>query len=301
MSSMLEVLITIIGVILILAFATQALQEVIKAAAGLKGGARMTALRSLITQAAAAQGLDEAAARDIVAKLVERLRGLGQAGVRNGAVRLDRIEASHLAGLINSIPQSAVTALKTEAEDVARKRLEEVAEQATAWFELAMSPVNDRHTRRMRGWSLLTSAVVVLSLNASAFQILDLAQTDPEFRSAMVAGAEEVRQLDSLSAAMSARVRTDTLPTAQADSAARVARQDSLAVVRDSISRRVDELTQGFLAARMGPREWGSASWWLGILLSILLVAMGAPFWNDLLGSVLGVKNWLGARPAQSS
>ena len=48
MSSMLEVLVTFIGVILILAFATQALQEVIKSAAGLKGGARMTALKGLI-------------------------------------------------------------------------------------------------------------------------------------------------------------------------------------------------------------------------------------------------------------
>jgi len=48
------------------------------------------------------------------------------------------------------------------------------------------------------------------------------------------------------------------------------------------------------------PADWrpGDAGWWLGILLSILLVGLGAPFWHDVLESVFDLKGRIRAQTA---
>jgi hypothetical protein len=46
-----------------------------------------------------------------------------------------------------------------------------------------------------------------------------------------------------------------------------------------------------FLLGTLGDRRPGDPLWWVGIVLSTLLVSLGAPFWHDLLEALFGLKN----------
>ena len=303
MGSILEALLTFVGVILILALAAQGLQELMKAGFGLKGFTRLAALQGLVGEAVAAKGLSSETAVDIVDNVMERLRGLGQKGVRSKAVRLDHVKPDDLVDLIKLVPPSEITGLKTMSDEKGRQYLDCIAAQTKRWFPLAMEPVAPRHTRRMRGLSLLSGFIVVVSLNANAVQIFHLSQTDAEFRTTITAAVVNLNSLDSTAQQLQTELQIAAADTpSPPDTAAQNARLDSLQSIRDSIETSVESVTSGFLAGRMGPWQWTEPTWWLGIMLSTLLVGMGAPFWHDLLGSVLGIRKQLGrASEAKSS
>ena len=58
-------------------------------------------------------------------------------------------------------------------------------------------------------------------------------------------------------------------------------------------------LPLGWRPGTMGPGLWGILSKVFGILLTALLISFGAPFWNDVLKSLLGVKGFLKERKAK--
>ena len=108
MGSILEALLTFVGVILLLALAAQGLQELMKAGFGLKGFTRLAALQGLVGEAVAAKGLGSETAVDIVDNVMGRLRGLGQKGVRSKAVRLDHVKPDDLVDLIKLVSPSEI-------------------------------------------------------------------------------------------------------------------------------------------------------------------------------------------------
>ena len=280
MTSLLEVLLTFVGSMLILALIAQSVQELIKVTFAVKGFTARRAAESLISEAARAQGLMEADGREIVEAVVQRLVQLGQGGVRPGALRLDTLTAPLLDQLVRSVDQEAVGSLRGIGETEARERLGKVATQAVAWFPLAMGPVDERYRRRMRGLALLSSAIVVLALNADAFAILRKAREDPEFRHKVQATA---LHLDSLAQRARAEMGPDTAAGPRPHPAA-----DTLSAALPRVLAQADS---EFAFGAPGGREFGTYRWWIGILGSILLVSLGAPFWHDALEALFGLKN----------
>ena len=57
----------------------------------------------------------------------------------------------------------------------------------------------------------------------------------------------------------------------------------------------------GFILGAPGGQRWGDIMWWIGIVLSTLLVSLGAPFWHDLLESLFGLKNRIQAQAKAAS
>ncbi len=306
MLSLLEILITLIGVVLILALVSQNLIELLKSGFALKGITRSRALQGLIVQATdATDAGTEQAGRKIFEQVVKRLRGLGQEGVRKEAVRIDSLDAKGLASIIEAVDLRDVPGIDS------KEAIEEVAAKAEEWFSVAMNAVDGRHLRRMRGWTLLTSAVVVIGLNVDAIRLLELARTDPQFRADVAEAVERVSlavdTLDERVATALAATPTDTAApdTTAADTAATgvgdtvaagaalLARQSSVAEAQDSLNNVLLELASaedGILAQIAGPRNWGELDWWIGIIVMTLLVSLGAPFWHDLLGSLMGMR-----------
>jgi hypothetical protein len=296
--SLLAVLIAFVGTMLVLALAAQSIQELLKVAFAIKGRARLEALRGLIIEAARTVCQSEAAGRAIFDSVVDRLRALGQSGVRSSAVRLDGVTPTELAGLILKTDTARTAELSGLGEAERLKRLETIAAQTKEWFGLAMAPVDERYRRRMRVWALLSSSIVVLGLNADALTIFDQARTDPAFQARMEMVA---RSLDSLRgeekrieghlASAAAPVESSAAGAPSTTGAA--AWQDSL----NAISARKRSLADSaawsgtFLTGEVGSWRWTDPAWWTGILLSILLVSLGAPFWHDLLEALFGLKN----------
>jgi hypothetical protein len=285
MLSLLEVLVTFIGVMLVLALAAQSVQELVKIVLALKGQATLHGLRGLLHEAVRAEGLGQSG-DDVVKSVVRRLQGLGQNGVRPNALRLDALSASQLADLVKNVDPQEVPDLRTLHGEAAGAVLKKVADRASAWFPLAMDPVADRYRRRMRGVAFASSAAVVLALNADALTIFRRARDDDQFRSRVNAATAELSTLQQ-----KVRDLGDRCVKGKAEAADTACR--ALGPVLDSLNTgalRVAADTT-FLAGITGPRRPKDLSWWIGILLSTLLVSLGAPFWHDTLETLFGIKN----------
>jgi len=131
MSSLLQVLLSLVGTALVLALAAQSLQEILKVMFALKGRARLQAIEGLLRESGKASGLSRAETDKIFDDIVERLRGLAQDGVRKDKVRLDWITPEKLRSLIQSATNDPAVSSK----------LKQLADRATEWFDLSMAPV----------------------------------------------------------------------------------------------------------------------------------------------------------------
>lgn len=306
MSRLLEVLLAFVGTMLVLALVAQSIQEVIKAMFALKGQARLQALQRLIVESSQAAGLGRGDGEQLFTEVEKRLRAIGQHGLRTGAVRLDIVTPDTLKELLKAVDPSRLPELRAATAPDAERRLAGVADQAERWFDLAMQPVEDRYRRRMRGWALGSSALIVLAFNADALVILDQARLDPAFRAEVESNVGVITDLrvgqralaDSL--ALSPGVALGPDGTVVNDSLRQVwqGRHDSLAARQVSVAREL-AWSEGFLGTW---RDWRprDGTWWIGILASILLVSLGAPFWHDLLEALFGLKNRVRAQAAQA-
>jgi hypothetical protein len=291
-SSLLAVLIAFVGAILVLALAAQSIQELLKVIFAIKGHARLQALRGLLVESARSACQSETVGLGILESTQERLRNLGQAGMRSRAVRIDHLTREDLAGLIRSTDSTRTAELSGLGKAEREEKLDQIARQATAWFDLALAPVDERYRRRMRVWALLSSAIVVLGLNADAIAIFREARADPAFRARMDTVAAALDSLRSEEQRLEAGLAAapDTQAAAGTDTAALRASLTGVRARRDTL---VLHTAWGgtFLSGARGPWRWRRLEWWLGILASILLVSLGAPFWHDLLEALFGLKN----------
>jgi hypothetical protein len=296
MLSLLETLITFIGVMLVLALAAQSLQELVKIMFALKGQAALRGLKGLVNEAVRAEGLNQSG-DDILKSVVRRLQGLGQNGVRPTALRLDTLTASHLADLLKHVDPRDVPDLRGLHPEAGRAALALVAERATAWFQLAMDPVAERYRRRMRGIAVVSAAAVVMALNADALTILRHAEEDDQFRQRIGAATAGLTGLQDRVRDLGDRCLKASPAGATARGAAKAPAADSACA---ALGPALDSLNSGalraaadtaFLAGITGPRRPKDLSWWIGIVLSTLLVSLGAPFWHDALETLFGIKN----------
>ncbi len=294
MASLLETLITFVVAMLVLALAAQSVQELIKVAFALKGRVALKALRGLVREAAEAHQQMPNDGDDILAELIRRLQALGQKGFGKSGIRLDSLSAEQLQGLIAAVDPAKIAGLKALEDGAAKTRLAAIARQACVWFPLAMNPVDTRYRRRMRFLAFVTSALVVLGLNAGAIDLLRQTMSDPALRARMGERGERLLQLDSLIAAVvdSVAVRAQAPDSQQRHTETLRTRLDSLTGVRAGVTQAGLEDLSDMLT---GPAGWHvrSLEWWVGILFSTLLVSFGAPFWHDVLESLFGVKQML--------
>jgi hypothetical protein len=306
MTNLLLALLTFVGVMLVLALAAQSIQEILKTMFVIKGATQMRAMQGLVREAVRYQGQFSIDAESILSEVTRRLAALGQKAWRKNKVRLDELSADNLRDLIESVPIGSVPGLPV-AEADAKAALKAIAAQAAKWYPLAVCPVDARYRRRMRVLALVASALVVVPLNAGADRIFNLARTDPSFRARVDSIVAHLRTLpesekdsarDSV-AADSVMADTATADTAMADTAASgtAGRNPRAEAALKLALTSPDSLS---LFATPGTKDLGSPIWWVGIVLSVLLVSLGAPFWHDLLESLFGLKNRIRAEAQQA-
>ncbi|NOT08892.1 MAG: hypothetical protein HOP28_11885 [Gemmatimonadales bacterium] len=308
MTTLLETLLAFVGTMLVFALAAQSVQEVLKTMFVIKGRTMLRAVEGLVREATKANRQWTIDADAIIGQVLRRVGALGQFGLRPGKIRLDALPAAQLEDLIAKVEPADIPGLPGNRED-AREILKAIAKQARDWYPIAVQPVEKRYRRRMRVLSLLASALVVVPFNLDAIRIYALAQSSPEFRADALAlvgrldsayvAAEPARpaadsiQPDSARADSAQVTAVDTTTTADSTRQGRTLSKEDLQQIRkvyseDLLGRfRVENLREG--------------RWWLGILLSIVLVSLGAPFWHDLLESLFGFKKRLAATAASAT
>ena len=168
--------------------------------------------------------------------------------------------------------------------DGAGDNLDLVQKNLEQWFDQAMDRVSGWYKRQTQWLTLVLAAGLTFAANADTIAIANRLSSDAALRQALVAQAQVYAEG---AAPLSA-------PAAPADSGGTgPARPDSVTQAKARlVGARIDDLRGLGL-----PLGWGSAGFAqlngakiLGLIVTVLAVSLGAPFWFDVLQKVMTVR-----------
>lgn len=196
-----------------------------------------------------------------------------------------------LAAGFNSVAQ-AITNLRKEFDSAIaplRGKLKEVE----SWFDTVMQSFDERYARGMKTWAIVISLAVVVALNANFFTIYQKISTNEVARNSLLQSQAKLNELK------------DAAKDKPGDA-------KSLDGVIKEASGQLNQETAAYAAFGFQPLngqqldDWieGKGSWstgWFihsakiaaGWMLMTLLLSVGAPFWEDMLESLFGLKSLL--------
>ena len=195
---------------------------------------------------------------------------------------------------------AALTSLRT-AFDSAIAPLRGKLREVESWFDTVMQSFEERYTRGMKTWAIVISSVIVVLLNANFFRLYDKISNSEATRNMLVESGPRLKQLEADAAKVAADGDTQKLATLN----------DAIKEQRNIIATEVGAYS-GF---GFEPLSWGQVTNWasgkgnwgigwgerirhmlkivLGWAVMTLLLSVGAPFWEDTLESLFGLKSLL--------
>jgi hypothetical protein len=162
-----------------------------------------------------------------------------------------------------------------------------VAEEFQFWFETAMGRTAQRFRLHMRVWTILFAVALCLALHLDSLQLYTQLSSDAELRAGLVAA----------SSTLSAKAQQ---PAQTADEKAAL----------ENLAQQAREIKSSLDATRLNlipspyPKPWYSTyegrRHLLGVLFTIALLSLGAPFWYNVLKSLSSLKPLLANKPDNS-
>ncbi|MGE3313225.1 MAG: hypothetical protein AB7O66_24935, partial [Limisphaerales bacterium] len=172
-------------------------------------------------------------------------------------------------GKTGSIPTSSPSAVPVGQADEERLTF---GRHWNRWFDGTMDRVSERFAAHMRLWTVGFSFLVAFGGGLDALGLFSRLSADPEYRAMMVAGIERVASRASdAGASRGAEAPTD-------DAQARERIETQVAELKALIGENAD---LGIFSME-GPFA-GGVSGFLGRLVSVILLSLGAPFWFNAL------------------
>lgn len=251
--------------------------------------------------------------RDI--KLSEVLATLGELQKRVAddldAARKAAIGASPpAAGIINGLEAlsnelgkiSATLARLSSGLDGAVAPLRTKLGEVETWYDTVTQSFEERYTRGMKTWAIVISFLVVAYLNANVFEVYKNVVTNDALRNQLVQMGEERSKANEQRLAKAKEEKNQQ----QVNVTLQDIRNDT-----EEIRKQVATLSGfGFqpltwqgIKDRFNPGRWTSHDWLdrrkedlktlAGWIVMTFLLSVGAPFWEDTLESLFGVKNLL--------
>jgi hypothetical protein len=226
------------------------------------------------------RGFRTAQLLDIVAAAqakVEKDRASAQQGSAERAA-LDNAseQLKKLGAAIETLGQSVEAAVGTLSARI--KHIED-------WYDTVMQSFTERYNRSMRTWVTVLGFVVAFALNADLISMYRNISADSTTRQLILSSR------DALTQQLQAKPATPNANTATVTG-----------LLQDT---RTDVINSTTLYNSYGfgwpttPNEWSSWSfprYLLGCFCMALLLSVGAPFWEDTLESLFGIKNLIGKR-----
>lgn len=223
---------------------------------------------------------------DLLGELQKRV----QDDIASGAARAAALEPLR-AGLQEIA--GAIATLERELDAVVaplRLKLREVE----SWFDTVMQSFEERYTRGMKTYAFAISLSVAILLKANVFGLNRDIVMQPEKRAAILALQKTVEQSTPRLAATVRAAQPDSIRRAvevtvqELDSSLAVYRGFGFTPLMNDWNTLIDAEDWAF-AKQLGYML-------LGWLVMAALLSVGAPFWQDALDSVFGVKNLLRKR-----
>lgn len=174
--------------------------------------------------------------------------------------------------------------------------------EVDTWYDTVMQSFEERYTRGMKTWAIVISFLVVAYLNANVFAIYKNISANDVLRSQLVQIGEDLNKASDQPAANTSGASNQE----QSGDLIKEVKKDL-----DNIQKRMDAyssfgfepLTWEKVSKRLGPSYWFSAGGGDrfiedlktlgGWIVMTFLLSVGAPFWQDTLESLFGVKNLL--------
>jgi hypothetical protein len=246
------------------------------------------------------------------------------------------LAAARAAGTDTAALQAAADALRDAADKLKQlgERIEEAVaplaaklEQVDLWYDTVMQGFNERYTRNMKTVAVAIAVLTVIGLNANFFALYQGIANDPKLRGAALAYGEKLeadRQKPQPTAATTppAPAVPAAPATAGSPSVADVEQAGKEVATQAQVYEafgfrrlhRDDVLRYWCRESPWGHRvpgadgtwHWGAWGPWLGNglntllgwLITILLLSAGAPFWEDVLETLFGLKSMVRQKTA---
>jgi hypothetical protein len=171
----------------------------------------------------------------------------------------------------------------------ANATLDQKKDNIAAAYEAARASFQKAYTAKNKWFALGISFVVVLTLNASLISLYEILSVD-----------------QSMSQAIAGTASTISSANQGGQNGGAAAQQDIATSYNNSRKAITGDLQKYPILLRTSeyPNDFGSGNWpkeIIGLLLMGILVSLGAPFWNDILKSMMGINNALSTSGKQTS
>ena len=171
-------------------------------------------------------------------------------------------------------------------------KLGQISANVDEWYSTIMQGFEERYTRSMKTFALVISFVTVFLLNANVFAIYRQISTNEQMRNMLItAGPKISKQIDQQKAGMANEQQTQQAITQIADEAIQNVQQGaglytSFGFEGPRWIKRVVSNPRSIFSVK-------AIETLIGWLVMTLLLSVGAPFWQDTLESLFGLKNLL--------
>jgi len=272
----LDTVIAMVIVLLILSLVVQSIQSVIKKWLRLKSRSLLNSLEDLFKYIDV-EDLAKMKASDLVNEIKEEFRKLGRVSLFKRPM-IDSIAKEDLIKILG------------------KKNLDVLSGEVEKWYDTAMQGFEERYTRHMKSIAISISVVVVIFFNANFFQVYQKISNNDVLRNSLIEKQAEVRrQLNSDQPNQPQEATVEQLK--QEINELQAAMDQTINLGFEPIKLR--DLKE--FASAQG--EWSGAfsrKWFIQLLqvlsgwtVMVMLLSVGAPFWQDALESLFGVKNLL--------
>jgi hypothetical protein len=299
-STALEVVIGLVFIYLIFSIFCSAINEWVARLIDLRAKTLRTGIKELLQDGAAGQLADALYAHPLIKGLQMRkwkVPGRGSVGPSYIPARTFAQALFDEAVNVTAGGASAKTSgLSTEAQKLvnaviagAGANVTLIQDRLEKWFDDSMERVSGIYKRRTQGIIVVIAAVVAFAFNVDTIRIARRLHGDPVLRAAMVKRADAFVRRDS---AVVDSLRKVGL---SGDSLERARVRASQAVSRAYVDTLQTELPLGWEKCKSGGwKVWQcnplSGLNVLGLLLTIIALSLGAPFWFDTLNKLANLR-----------
>lgn len=165
------------------------------------------------------------------------------------------------------------------------------------WYDSSMDRLTGALKRHCRRFTFTVACIMTIVLNADSIAITKYLYSNPTARASLVAKAYETGKDDSIKAKMAAL--KNAIPADKQDTVEKTQEQISL-----DLEDKLKDLNEANAAVKSAiPVGWGSTdfkgidNWFLfiiskigGFAATVLAIAMGAPFWFDILNKIANLR-----------
>ncbi len=317
MLEILDSLIATVTVVLVLSLIVQAIQQIIKQVWSFKSKYMERELLAMLQQKSLPftrtwkekwwdrapvtlqmylrpKSKEDKVIKDLIALLKSRLAAVGY----NDLSLLETMKKDEVVKVLESISSDLGEELKLPAAKAAarireiQEAIEKAKQELENWYDLTLKAFQDHYERRMKIWSYVMSALVVVGLNANLFDIYKEFSTNRALRESAIALGAKLTSMprDSVIIRQSEGKSDTTVVAVSAEEIKREIKKNM-----DDIRGMLEE--ESFQIIRWKRSTGFDLLQGLGWLCMALLVGLGAPFWYDFLKTIMGIKNSLRTKP----